>query len=255
MLSIERRNHILSTLRSSGRVLVSELSRQYNVSEETIRRDLEKLEKEGHATKTYGGAVLNEESRLDQPYTVRKKTNVEAKKKMAAVISELVNDGDYIMLDDSSTAVFVARQLKPRKNLTVITNSVEIIMELSEVAGWNVISTGGSLKYGSLALVGRQAEKMIGGYHVDLTVISCKGIDDRYGFTDANESNALIKLAMLNAANRKILAVDSSKFDKLSFVQIDELSILDAVATEKKPDTRWEQIFAENSVECLFPEV
>ena len=131
MLAIERKNEILGKLRAEQRVLVSELAAYYGVTEETIRRDLDKLEKEGFATKTYGGAILGNSTKTDLSYTIRNKTNVDAKTQIAELVSTLIDDGDHLMLDDSSTSLYIARRLKEKKGLTVITNSVE------PSAGWS----------------------------------------------------------------------------------------------------------------------
>ena len=109
MLAIERKNEILDKLRAEQRVLVSDLAEYYNVTEETIRRDLDKLEKEGYATKTYGGAILGNSTKTDLSYTIRNKTNVEAKTQIAALASRLIEDGDHLMLDDSSTSLYLAK--------------------------------------------------------------------------------------------------------------------------------------------------
>ena len=118
MLALERRNLILEKLQEEKRVVVSELSQLYNVSEETIRRDLDKLEKEGLATKSYGGAVINEDVGIDLPFNIRKNQNVQGKQKMAEIAASMVNDGDHIFLDASTTAVFVAKALKEKERLT-----------------------------------------------------------------------------------------------------------------------------------------
>ena len=110
MLALERRNLILEKLQAEKRVVVSELSQLYSVSEETIRRDLDKLEKEGLATKSYGGAVINEDVGIDLPFNIRKNQNVQGKQKMAEIAASMVNDGDHIFLDASTTAVFVANR-------------------------------------------------------------------------------------------------------------------------------------------------
>ncbi|BCJ94611.1 putative HTH-type transcriptional regulator YulB [Anaerocolumna cellulosilytica] len=254
MLAIERRNKILAILQQEKRVLVNDLSSAFQVTEETIRRDLEKLEKEGFAKKTYGGAILNESLNVDLPYTVRKKANVSNKQCIAEIISSLVEDGDHIMMDASSTAVYAAKHLKNKKNITIITNSIEILLELSEVAGWKVLSTGGVLKEGSLSLVGYQAEEMLSNYHVDKAIISCKGIDIEKGFTDSNEMDAHIKKLMLNSANVKILAVDNSKFNKISFTKIGDLSELDVLITDSEPDDKWKQAMASAEVKVLYKE-
>ncbi|MBR3643109.1 MAG: DeoR/GlpR transcriptional regulator, partial [Parasporobacterium sp.] len=136
MLAIERRNKILSLLQTDKKVVVSELSESFRVSEETIRRDLERMEKEGYCTKTYGGAIIKEDSAVELPFTVRKNTNVAGKQQIAKLIAIMIRDGDQIMLDASSTAVFVAQNIKKKKNITVITNSIEVLFELSDVTGW-----------------------------------------------------------------------------------------------------------------------
>lgn len=102
MLAIERKNEILGRLRNEKRVLVSELAEYYNVTEETIRRDLDKLEKEGYATKTYGGAILGNSTKTDLSYAVRNKANVEAKKVIANLVTDLIEDGDHLMIDHAA---------------------------------------------------------------------------------------------------------------------------------------------------------
>ncbi len=159
MLAVERRNLILEKLQEDKKVIVSELSQEFQVSEETIRRDLDKLDKDGLAVKSYGGAVLNENTSLDMPFNIRKKNNPAGKQKIAKIVETLIEDGDHIILDPSTTAVFIAKALKAKERLTVITNSIEVILELSDVSDWNIISSGGSLKEGYLALVGPRAIK------------------------------------------------------------------------------------------------
>lgn len=117
MLAIERRNEILEKLQSEKRVVVSELSQHYGVSEETIRRDLEKLENDGLVIKSYGGAVLNEHSIFDLPFNIRKNQMIVEKQKIAELTDELVRDGEAVMLDASSTAAYIARGLRKRKSL------------------------------------------------------------------------------------------------------------------------------------------
>ncbi len=252
MLAIERRNLILSKLRKENRVMVGSLSKEFKVTEETIRRDLEKLEKDGFARKTYGGAILKESLYVDLPYTVRKKANVVNKQEIAELVKTMVQDGDHIMLDASSTAVYIASRLKDRKNLTLITNSVEILYELSDVNGWKILSTGGAMKEGFLSLSGPQAEKMISSFHVDKAIVSCKGLAMDFGFTDANETEAQMKQAMLKSAGTKILAMDSTKFDKISFAKIGDLSELDVLVTDLEPDQEWKKLLEDYHIESVY---
>ena len=252
MLAIERRNAILAKLNTNGKVIVSDLSREFNVTEETIRRDLEKLDNEGLAKKTYGGAVVNQNLHTDLPFNERKRTNVELKQKIAQKIADMIHDGDYIMLDASSTAIYVTKCITDRKNITLITNSVEILLELADKSDWNVLSTGGSLKKGALSLVGTSAERMIRGFHVDLAVCSCKGLDMNMGVTDSNERDSEIKQAIFAAADKKILAVDSSKFNKISFVRVCDVGEVDVVVTDSQPTKLWEEHFGEQNVELVY---
>ena len=253
MLAIERKNEILDKLRTEQRVLVSDLAEYYHVTEETIRRDLDKLEKEGYATKTYGGAILGNSTKTDLSYTIRNKTNVEAKNQIAAIASRLIEDGDHLMLDDSSTSLYLAKKLKEKKNLTVITNSVELVVELNGVEGWTIILTGGRLKPESLALVGDQTQQSLRRYHVDKAVMSCKGLDLEAGVTDSSEFHSQTKQSMLHCAKKRILILDSSKFDKVSFIDIAPLDTFDTVVTNTAPSRAWLDCFAEHNVECLYP--
>ena len=253
MLAIERRNAILAKLQEDKKVVVSDLSALYNVTEETIRRDLEKLEAEGLAKKTYGGAVINESLNTDLPYTVRKKSNVAGKQIIGEILGGMISDGDHVILDASSTALFVAKSIKSRKNLTIITNSIEIMLELSDRKGWKILSTGGSMKDGSLSLVGYQAIRMINSFNVDMAIFSVKGIDLRHGMTDSNESDAQVKMALLEAGKKKILAVDSSKFDKISFTKVGEFREVDMVVTDARPSQEWLQKFDAAGVEVVYP--
>lgn len=254
MLAIERRNEILEKLQAERRVVVSELSQIYDVSEETIRRDLEKLVNDGYAIKSYGGAVINENVNIDLPFNIRKNRNVVGKQRIAELVSSLIYDGDSIMLDASSTAVYIAKALKDKKNLTLITNSIEIIIELFDVPDWRVLSTGGVSREGSFALVGPQTDKMLRSYHVDKSIISCKGIDITSGLTDSEELQANNKKTMLESGKTKILVIDSSKFDKIAFTCIGMLDDITTVVTDEKPEDRWLRKFDEVGIECIYPE-
>ncbi len=254
MLAVERRNLILEKLQAEKKVIVSELSQEFCVSEETIRRDLEKLEKDGLCVKSYGGAVLNENTSLDMPFNVRKKNNPAGKQKIARLVETLIEDGDHIILDPSTTAVFIARALKGRNRLTVITNSIEVMLELSDTSDWNIISSGGSLKEGYLALVGPRAIEGLGAYNVEKAIISCKGIDMEKGVTDGNELFSQAKQTMIRSARQCILAADHSKFDRIAFSKICDVHQIHTVVTDEKPSDQWMEYFERAGICCLYPE-
>lgn len=255
MLAVERKNRILAILQSDKRVVVGELSKQFGVSEETIRRDLEKLEHEGLVVKSYGGAVLNENAQSDMPLAVRKRTNVIGKQKIADIVAGLIKDNYSVMLDGSTTALFIAKRIKERRNLTVITNSLEILIELKDQKNWKVFCTGGLfLGEASFAFVGTHADKMIERFHANMSIISCKGFDINKGFTDSNDMHAFTKQTMLANCDERILAVDSSKFNRIAFNVVGGYNDVDMIITDVKPPESWLEKFSASGVRCLYPE-
>jgi len=235
MLTAERRQIILEKLESEKKVIVSQLSDLFCVSDETIRRDLDHLCKAGVAIKSYGGAILNEN---DLPFNIRKTQNAEQKKKIAKLVEGLVNDGESIMLDASTTAVFVANALKEKNGLKVITNSIEVMLELSDKPDWTIIATGGHLVGDYLAMAGQRAISEISSFHVDKLIFSCKGLTEN-GVFESNDDFCQVKRAMFKAAKTKILAVDFSKFDMAAFSKIANIVDIDMVVTDKKPGDKW----------------
>ena len=174
------------------------------------------------------------------------------KQHIASIIASMVDDGDYLVLDASTTALSVVKSIMHKRKITLITNSIEILLELANKTDWNILSTGGVLKEGGLSLVGYQAERMIGSFHVDLAVCSCKGLDMEMGITDSNERDAEIKKAFFKAAKRKVLAADSTKFEKISFVQIANLQDVDVVVTDERPSEAWIQHLSGSGVELMY---
>ncbi len=253
MLALERRNTILEKLLEEKKVVVSELSLLFSVSEETIRRDLEKLHNDGLCTKSYGGAVVNENYNTDLPFNIRKRSNVEAKQVIAKLVAQLVEDGEHIMLDASSTAVFISKALKQKERLTIVTNSLEILFELSDVSGWNIFSVGGQLKEGYLALFGPRTVENIKEYNVEKVILSAKAFDPEKGFSDSVEEFAKAKQAMMDCGKQIIFAIDSSKIGKFAFSKFANLQDVDMIVTDEKPSDEVLAILASEKVKCLYP--
>ena len=253
MLALERRNLIVEKLQEEKKVVVSELSREFGVSEETIRRDLERLDKDGIARKSYGGAVFNENSSIDMPFNVRQKRNVNGKQKIAELVAGLIDNGDHIILDASTTAVFIAKAIKQKQNITVVTNSIEILIELSDVSDWNIISSGGSLKEGYLALVGPKAVDGLSQFYAEKAFFSCKGIDTEKGITEGNEQFAQTKAVMMHSAAKRYLTVDSSKFGVIGFSKVCNIEDMDVIITDEEPDSTWKDFCERNHIELIYP--
>ena len=135
MLAIERRREILARLTLHGKVIVSDLAREFDVTEETIRRDLDRLESEGLASKTYGGAVSKYNASLELPYTIREEVHIEEKQRIAALVADLIEDGERIMLDASSTALYVFRRLREKNAAMGIMMLTALSRETEKVEG------------------------------------------------------------------------------------------------------------------------
>lgn len=241
MLAAERRRVITERIRATGQVVVSALSVEFQVSEETIRRDLEWLEKEGVATRIYGGAVLTGNDRVAPPYSVRKNTNVEPKIAIARQLAALVQDGDTLMVDESSTTAYAIRALGQKKNITLITNSLELAREMTGQNTWHIISTGGTLKPDVMAHVGPHALRTVGSYRARYAILSCRGINSQLGLADSDDGVVQIKQAMIKACDHAILLADHRKFDRTGFVALGELNLADTLITDCMPSAEWQE--------------
>ncbi|MBY9081333.1 DeoR/GlpR transcriptional regulator [Paenibacillus sp. HN-1] len=250
MLAAERRKKIIELAHQEKKVLVSVLSRMFDVTEETIRRDLEKLENEGIVSRTYGGAMLNRHTNEDLPFTTRNELNTDIKRIIALKALDLINDGDTLMLDPSSTSFEFMKLLTNKNNLTVITNSINILHDFS-ASDVNIVSTGGSLRPRSLSLVGPVAQDTLQRYNVDKAIISCKGIDLEKGITESNEPECELKKYMLRQSNKIILLADHTKFDKTAFTVLSKLEQIDYLITDQLPSKQWLRRLQELNIELI----
>lgn len=243
LLVPERRAEIVRLIEQRGSARVGELSHRFGVTEETIRRDLEELEREGVLRRTYGGAVgMTHGSSHELPHARREEKNREQKERIAAAAAGLVQDGETIAVDASTTALELVRRLQAHQNLTLLTNSVQIVWELARHSGIQVISTGGTLRGNSLSFVGPLAERALTEYHVDKAILSCKGLSLQHGLTDSNELEVELKKRMVQAAAQVIALVDSSKLGYVGFSRIIPISGIHTLVTDSgiQPNIRRE---------------
>ena len=254
MLAAERRRVIMERIQATGQLVGSALSVEFQVSEETIRRDLEWLEKEGIATRIYGGAVLAGTDRAAPPYSIRKNTNIEPKVSVARILSKLVQEGDTLMVDESSTAAYAVRTLRHLKRLTLITNSLELLREATGQEGWHVISTGGTLKPDVLAHVGPHALRTVSAYHARYAILSCRGINEQLGLADSDDEVVQVKQAMIASSDCAVLLADHRKFDRSGFVALGKLDLVDKLITDCAPDPQWQERLQQAGVELLYGE-
>lgn len=233
MLVQERYDKIVQLVNERGSIRVTELSELCQVTEETIRRDLDRLEQAGRLRRSHGGAVSVKDQQPEIPYFEREITHAEEKKRIAEEAIRLIQPKDRILLDASSTAWYMAASM-PDIPLTVLTNSIKVAMELSSKEKIEVISTGGILASRSLSYVGPLAERSLDAYHVDKAFFSCKGVHLERGVSESNELQARIKHKMVGMADQVILLADSSKFGVQAFTHVAELSDIDTIITDRR---------------------
>lgn len=217
---------------AAGGARVADLAERLDVTEETIRRDLRRLDSDGRLVRTHGGAVpVDGEAARDLPLHHRRGQAVLEKRAIAAAAAATVEAGQTIALDASSTALELARAL-PDVELTVVTPSPLICMELAGRPRLRVVCIGGVLDDDAVAFTGPLAEATLGRLHVDRCYFSCRGIDLRRGMTEATDRHAALKAAMLEAADRATLMADASKFATASTVYFGTLADVHAVIVD-----------------------
>ncbi|MEN6316638.1 MAG: DeoR/GlpR family DNA-binding transcription regulator [Clostridiaceae bacterium] len=239
MFGIERRSKMMSMLYDKKSILVQEAAVVFGVTEETIRRDLKELEQQGLLSRTYGGAVLADDTRTEAPLNIREGINIEGKDSIGRYAAGLVNDGDTILLDASTSSLYVAKHIKDKKGLTVITNAEPIIFELSGSDDITLICTGGILRNKSLSYVGRAAENAINNYYANKLFFSCKGFSPIRDLTDSNEQESEIRKTMLRCSNQAIFLCDHTKFDKVGYVNTARLADVDMIITDVPLPDSW----------------
>jgi DeoR family L-fucose operon activator len=235
MLVAQRWQKIVQLVNERNSIRVTELSELCEVTEETIRRDLDKLESEGKLLRSHGGAVSMKSSQAETPYIERETTNADEKRRIALEALKLVNENDRIILDASSTAWYMAQQL-PDIPLTVLTNSIKVAMELSAKEKIKVISTGGLLSSRSLSFVGPLAERSLSTYHVDKAFLSCKGLHLQRGLSESNELQAWVKQKMIGISDAVYVLADYSKFGQQSLAHVATWQEIGHIITDEKTD-------------------
>ncbi len=234
MLPHQRREKILEMIKEDGHAKVLQLSKIFKVTEVTIRQDLEKLEKDGFIEREHGGAFLKNVGILVKNISLQNQENLVEKGSIANKAVEFINNGDTIILDSGSTTTEIAKQINGFKNLTVITNSLNIALILGVDPEINLVVTGGEFKAPTLSLTGQKAADFFDNLHVDKLFLATAGITLKSGLTYPSISDICVKRAMIESANVVYLVADSTKIGKSSFASLGALSLIDYLITDSK---------------------
>lgn len=252
MLPNQRRDKILDLLKEDGSAKVIDLARLFKVTEVTIRQDLEKLETEDLIVKEHGGAYLKNVEDQVRSFSLIHQENLDKKAIIAQKCLEFIESGDTIILDSGSTTTEIAKKLKGIKNLTVITNALNIALMLGTESGIEVIMTGGEFKPPTLSLTGQKAADFFKGLNVQKLFLATAGISLKSGLTYPSISDLVVKKAMIDTAEITYLVADSTKIGKSALASLGALSLIDYVITDEGIEDKYKQMFKDNEIELII---
>ena len=229
-----RRDEIMELIRLQGKVKVSDLSTKYGISEVSIRKDLEALEAEGHLTRIHGGAVGMNKLYVNMDLNERFKTNAAAKREVAELAARFIDDNDTIMMNAGTTLAYVLHAIQGKKNISIVTNSIQNALEISSYPGVNVILLGGEIDSKYQFTYGSDAAEQLKKYHANKCILSVDGISAADGLTlyYANESS--IVRGMIGASEEVIVVADATKLGRSAFSRVGSLEDVDILVTGQK---------------------
>lgn len=233
-LAKERRAQILRKLESNPNVSVSELSKEYNVSEVTIRKDLNELKRKNLLTRIRGGAIKYPDTESINDIEIDKKSlfHYKEKKAIGRLAASLINENETILIDSGSTTLEVAKNLDSFKKLTIITNAVNIATELAKYKRFNIIMLGGFIRDSSLSTVGPIAESILNMFYCDKLFLGVDSISVDKGLSTTNIEEANINQTMMSISKQTIAVFDSSKFNKRNFAFIASMDKINTIVTD-----------------------
>lgn len=229
----ERQNEIMKHLQKNKSVKTSQISKKLNVTRETIRRDIYNMSEKNLVKKIHGGAVLNK-TNYETAYEQRKDLNTEHKIGIAKKAAEVVENEDTVYIDYGTTAFFFARELLHKKDLTIITNSLPIANEVANYTNFETIIMGGHIRRNEKSLYGPVASKTTESLFVDKGFFSVSGVDLQAGFTNAHMGEAWISKQVMSHCQKKIMMVDSSKFNTIGMNQVATIDEVDILITDNQ---------------------
>lgn len=251
MLTEERQNIIRHMLLEQKKVSVSDLSKKFDVSFETIRRDLKALEKEGFAEKTYGGAVFRQRVRNTADFAALSNVMVDVKRQLAASAVRTVVVNDCIFIDFSTTCLQFAHLL-PDINVTVMSNSLAVCNELSQHSAVTLYACGGAWDPKNCAFMGNQALDSLSSFYFDKAYLSCRALSMEKGISDKTEAESEIRRQVIRSAREVVLLVDHTKFDRSAFVRTADFDGISTIITDQPLSAAWQSFLEEQNVRLVI---
>ena len=249
----ERLNEILAIIKEEKKVLVKELSEKFNVSESMIRKDLQRLEKEGKIKRTYGGAILERESSYDEKTNSRVFIDLESKSYLGELVVDIIEDNDVVFLDISTTNHTIAMMLgATKKNLTIITNMNRIAMEFDRAPNVDVILIGGRYNKKLGGTVGSAAIEEIKKFKITKAFVGAGGINIEENFiSNFNYDEAAVKKEILRCSKKRYIVANYEKLYKDGAYKFATLDDIDYIVTEKEPEGNIKEILNQKEVKVI----
>ena len=229
----QRKNSIFELLTERGNASVSQLAEMFSISEVTIRSDLTEMEQMGLLRRVHGGAVSTKRASYEMSLNERMDTNKNEKIRIAKACTELIKDGDSLIIDSGTTTQYLARELAERSKLTIVTNALLIAQEFAYNRSANVILLGGNLNLQYQFTFGLNAITQLQNYRADKTIISTDGIGVSHGLTTLHYQELDVMRLMIERSNEVIVVADHSKIGKEGFTYLTDISSIDVLVTDK----------------------
>jgi DeoR/GlpR family transcriptional regulator of sugar metabolism len=247
----ERQKQILSLLAKQGRLSVTEIVKQFSVSEATARRDLESLASEGKVQRVHGGAIAAEQAPPEMPILERENEQADEKTRIGRVTAELIADNETVFLGSGTTVLEAAKHLRDRKNLTVITNSLPVLNALAGLKEVTVISLGGMLRDSELSFIGHITEQALTEVRVDKVIVGTRGISLEHGLTNDYLQETLTDRAILKIGREVIIVADHTKVNRVATALLAPLDIMQTFVTDSMADKKFIQELKKQGIEVI----
>jgi DeoR/GlpR family transcriptional regulator of sugar metabolism len=250
----ERQKQIFSLLVRQGRLSVAEIVGQFSISEATARRDLETLASQGKALRVHGGVIAIEQAPPELPILQREGEQTDEKALIGQTAAELIVDGETVFLGSGTTVLETAKNLRNRKNLTVITNSLPVLNALVGIKEITVVSLGGQLRESELSFIGHITEQALAELRVDKVVMGARGLSLEHGLTNDYLPETLTDRAILKIGREVIIVADHTKVNRVSTALLAPLSAMHKLITDSKVDKKFLQGLKKLEIQVVLAE-
>ncbi len=247
----ERQKQIVSLLVRQGRLSVTEIMKQFSISAATARRDLEMLASQGKAQRVHGGVIAVDQAPPELPILDRKSEQPDEKTRIGRAAAELIADKETVFLGSGTTVLEVARNLRDRKNLTVITNSLPVLNTLAGIKGIAVISLGGMLRDSELSFIGHLTEQALAEIRVDKVFMGTRGLSLEHGLTNDYLEETLTDRAIIKIGREVIIVADHTKVNRVSTVLLASIKSIQVFVTDLQVDKKFVQALKRQKIQVI----